>query len=89
MKNIKDFPFEKSRRITLRETISAKKAIEKKTGVKRQARGRPAKGLKKYIPTSIRLHPKVLSWAKKEAKKRGVGYQTVINESLIKKIPAS
>ena len=89
MKNIKSFPFEKSRRITLRETISAKKAIEKKTGVKRPMRGRPAKGVQKYVPTSIRLHPKVLSWAKKEAKKRGVGYQTVINESLIKKISAS
>ena len=89
MKNIKEFPFEKSRRITARETMTAKRAIEKKTGKKRQKRGRPAKGLKKYVPTSIRLHPKVLSWAKKEAKKRGVGYQTIINESLIKRISAS
>ncbi|MCY4321379.1 MAG: AT hook motif protein [Bdellovibrionaceae bacterium] len=89
MKNIKNFPFEKSRRITLRETISAKKAIEKKTGVKRRLRGRPVKGALKYVPTSIRLHPKVLSWAKSEAKKRGIGYQTVINESLIKKISTS
>ena len=86
MKNIKNFPFEKSRRITLRETTSAKKAIEKKTGVKRSMRGRPVKGINKYRPISIRLHPKVLNWAKKEAKKRGIGYQTVINESLIKKI---
>ena len=89
MKNTKNFPFEKSRRISFRETMSAKKAIEKKTGQKRKTRGRPAKGLQKYVPTSIRLHPKVLIWAKKEAKKRGVGYQTVINESLIKKISAS
>ena len=89
MKNTKDFPFEKARRITARETTAAKKAIEKKTGVKRKTRGRPAKGLQKYVPTSIRLHPKVLTWAKKEAKKRGIGYQTVINESLIKKISAS
>ena len=89
MRNTKSFPFEKSRRITLRETRSAKKAIEKKTGVKRPMRGRPAKGAHKYVPTSIRLHPKVLTWAKREAKKRGVGYQTIINESLIKKISAS
>ena len=89
MRNTKSFPFEKSRRITLRETISAKKAIEKKTGVKRPMRGRPVKGVHKYVPTSIRLHPKVLTWAKREAKKRGVGYQTIINESLIKKISAS
>ncbi|MCY4512691.1 MAG: BrnA antitoxin family protein [Bdellovibrionales bacterium] len=89
MKNIKNFPFEKSRRITLKETTAAKKAIERKTGIKRPMRGRPAKGKHKYVPTSIRLHPKVLSWAKREAKKRGIGYQTVINESLIKKISAS
>ena len=89
MKNTKNFPFEKSRRITLRESLSAKKAIEKKTGVKRPIRGRPPKGLDKYVPTSIRLHPKVLSWAKREAKKRGIGYQTVLNESLIKNISAS
>ena len=89
MKNTKNFPFEKSRRITLRESLSAKKAIEKKTGVKRPKRGRPAKGLDKYVPISVRLHPKVLSWAKKEAKKRGVGYQTVLNESLIKNLSAS
>ena len=89
MKNIRKFPFEKSRRITLKETTLARKAIEKKTGVKRQTRGRPIKGSQKYVPTSIRLHPKVLSWAKKEGKKRGIGYQTVINESLIKKISVS
>ena len=59
MRNTKNFPFEKSRRITLRETVSAKKAIEKKTGVKRPMRGRPTKGAHKYVPTSIRLHPKV------------------------------
>ena len=35
MKNIKNFPFEKSRRITLSEINSAKKAIEEKTGQKR------------------------------------------------------
>ena len=86
MKNTKNFPFEKSRRITVREATAAKKAIEAKTGVKRQTRGRPPKGLKKYVPTSIRLHPKILIWAKKEAKKRGMGYQTIINESLIKRI---
>jgi predicted DNA binding CopG/RHH family protein len=29
-----------------------------------------------------------LAWAKKEAKKRGVGYQTIINEILLKKAAA-
>lgn len=32
---------------------------------------------------SIRLNPKVLAWAKKEAQRRGIGYQTVINEALL------
>ncbi len=55
-----------------------------KLGVKRAVRGRPAKGAEKYQPVSIRLHPKVLNWARSEAKRRGVGYQTIINEILLK-----
>ena len=41
MKNAKNFPFEKSRRITSREVNSARKAIETKTGQKRKSRSRP------------------------------------------------
>ena len=90
MKNTKNFPFEKSRRITVKETAFARKAIAKKTGQVRKSRGRPPiKNSDKYIPTSIRLHPKILSWAKREAKRQGVGYQTVINHSLMKKISRS
>ncbi len=37
----------------------------------------------RYIPTYIKLHPKVIEWAKSEAKRRGIGYQTVINQSLL------
>jgi uncharacterized protein (DUF4415 family) len=86
MKNSKDFPFDKARRISAREVAAAKKAIEQKTGKRRVARGRPAKSdEEKFVPTSIRLHPKVLEWAKKEAKKRGCGYQTIINEILLEK----
>jgi uncharacterized protein (DUF4415 family) len=48
------------------------------------ARGRPPKGAAKYTPVSIRLDPRVIAWAKKEAKKRGLGYQTVINEVLLR-----
>ncbi len=84
MKNSKDFPFEKARRIAANEVASARKAIAEKTGKKRKARGRPAKADdEKFVPTSIRLHPKVLQWVKREAKKRGCGYQTVINEILL------
>ena len=85
MKKQKDFPFENARRITEGEVRAGKKAIEEKIGVKRRSRGRPPKGEDKFQPVSIRLHPKALEWAKKEAKRRGVGYQTVINEVLLKK----
>ncbi len=85
MKKQKNFPFENARRVTDKEVRTAKKAIEEKLGVKRTSRGRPPKGEDKFQPVSIRLHPKALAWAKKEAKRRGVGYQTVINEALLKK----
>ena len=39
-----------------------------------------------YVPVAIRLHPKALEWAKAEAEKRGVGYQSVINETLLEHI---
>ncbi len=85
MRNSKSFPFEKARRVTSSEVAVARKAIEKKTGKKRKSRGRPAKNSEdKFIPTSIRLHPIVLKWLKEEAKRRGCGYQTVINEVLLK-----
>ena len=86
MKNIKEFPFEKARRINKQELAAARKAIELKTGRSRPARGRPEKsGKDKYQPTSIRLHPKVIAWARREARKRGIGYQTIINEVLLEK----
>ncbi|WP_322745567.1 hypothetical protein [Plectonema radiosum] len=34
----------------------------------------------------MRFHPKIIAWAKKKAEKRGIGYQTVINEALLEKI---
>lgn len=40
---------------------------------------------KKYVAISIKLDPKIIKWAKKEAKKRNIGYQTVINQELLKK----
>jgi uncharacterized protein (DUF4415 family) len=86
MRNSKNFPFEKARRVSAEEVKSARKAIETKTGKKRVSRGRPSKSEElKFVPTSIRLHPKVIEWAKKEAKRKGVGYQTIINEILLAK----
>jgi len=84
MKKLEEFPFESARRVTGREVESARKAIEAKLGRKRPRRGRPPKGAAKYTPVSIRLHPRVIAWAKREAKKRRLGYQTIINEILLK-----
>jgi uncharacterized protein (DUF4415 family) len=89
MKKLKEFRFENARRITAREVEGFKRAIEEKTGRTRPSRGRPPKASdEKFEPISIRLHPLALAWAKKEAKRRGVGYQTIINEILLEKAAA-
>ncbi len=84
MKKVKAFPFGVARRVTASEVQAARKAIEATLGKKRPVRGRPPKGPGKYHAVSIRLNPKVIAWAKKEGKRRGIGYQTVINEVLIR-----
>jgi hypothetical protein len=49
--------------------------------------GRPPKSKEeKYLPTHIYFHPKIVKWAKAEAEKRGIGYQSVINEALLEMI---
>jgi uncharacterized protein (DUF4415 family) len=48
-------------------------------------RGRPEKEAEdKYQDIHIKLHPRALKWARGIAKKRGVGYQTIINETLLR-----
>jgi len=79
------FDFSRARRFTTEERAEFRKAIEKKLGIKLPPRGRPMKkehDRSKAI--SIRLHPQALAWAKQEAKRRGVGYQTIINDVLLK-----
>lgn len=89
MKKQKEFRFDKARRVSSKETEVFKKAIEATLGVKRPARGRPEKAAgEKFQPISIRLHPMIIAWAKKEGKRRGVGYQTIINEVLMAKAAA-
>jgi len=47
-------------------------------------RGRPPKREEdKYRSTHIFFHPKIIDWARAEAEKRGIGYQSVINEVLL------
>jgi uncharacterized protein (DUF4415 family) len=83
MRNTREFNFDRSRRVTAHEAEDARKAIEAKLGVKRPARGRPPKGADKYRPIQIRLHPKALHWARAQALRRHIGYQTVINQALL------
>jgi uncharacterized protein (DUF4415 family) len=74
-----------ARRITPSEVIAAEQAIQEQFGINYTRRGRPVKSeTEKYQSVSIRLHPQVITWAKSEAEKQGVGYQTIINEALLK-----
>jgi len=82
-----EFPFDRARRVTQEENQKFRDALVNQFGIVPRKRGRPAKDEEeKYEPISIRFHPKVLAWAKQEAEKQGVGYQTVINEALLEKI---
>ena len=80
------FPFESARRITSEEVAAAKLAVKEPLGIEPgKQRGRPPKpGDQKYEAVSIRLNSQVLLWAKAEGDRLGVGYQTVINETLLK-----
>ena len=84
MKNANKFPFKKARRVNSQEVEEGRKAIESRLGVKRESRGRPAKEEhEKYQAISIRLHPEILKWAKLEAKRNGLAYQSIINSALL------
>jgi uncharacterized protein (DUF4415 family) len=86
MKKRREFPFERARRVTAEEVALARRAIAAKLGRPRPSRGRPPKGAEKYAAISLRLPPRVIAWARREAKRRGIGYQTVINEVLLKAV---
>ncbi len=80
-----EFPFANARRISHQEVVSAEQAIQEQFGINCTRIGRPIKSeAEKYQSISIRLHPKIIAWAKSEAKKQGVGYQTIINDVLLK-----
>jgi predicted DNA binding CopG/RHH family protein len=75
-------------RVSIVDTSAA--AIRPRTAIPSFARSSPAttapapEGTAKYQAVSLRLSPEALTWAKKEAERRGIGYQTVINETLLK-----
>ncbi|NNN06613.1 MAG: AT hook motif protein [Elusimicrobia bacterium] len=80
-----EFDFTKARRIAPAERRLFRKAFKNTFGRYPPRRGRPPKGADKYHSIHIRLHPKALAWARTQAKQRGVGYQTVINEALLQR----
>jgi hypothetical protein len=59
------------RRAAPDETEKYRRAIESPLGIARPRRG------------GRKLHPRALAWARAEAKRRGIGYQTIINETLL------
>jgi len=73
-----DADLKQARRVTPEEHKVFHEAV-----MKFRTRGRPKKTFGKYRSVTIRLHPYVLEWAQAEAKKRGVGYQTFINQTLL------
>lgn len=79
-----EFPFANARRISHQEVVLAENAVQEQFGIKCTRLGRPTKSeAEKYQSVSIRLHPKIIAWAKSEALKQGVGYQTIINDALL------
>lgn len=73
-----DSDFKRARRVTPGEHKRFQKAVRSF-----RSRGRPKKTSGKHLPVTIRLHPDALHWARAEAKRRGLGYQTVINQTLL------
>jgi uncharacterized protein (DUF4415 family) len=87
MKKESDFPFERARRVTPEESQKFRSVISEQFGIKLRERDLPVKNEEEqYELISLKLHPKVLAWAIEESKKRGIGYQTVINEVLLERI---
>jgi uncharacterized protein (DUF4415 family) len=84
MSKIEEFPFKRARKITPAERRTFREAYENTFGEKMPGRGRPPKGADKYRAVHIRLDPRILTWARAKAKRRGIGYQTLINETLLR-----
>ena len=78
---MKEFDFSKARRVTAEEHGRFAEAAANT----RVLRGRPRKPPEqKFLPVTIRLDPRVVVWAKHEAKRQHVGYQTILNQELLR-----
>lgn len=75
-----EFPFDRARRVTPEEHQRFKAAIS-------QQFDSQSDGMEEsYEAISLKLHPKILVWAKAEAKRRGTEYQAVINDVLLQQV---
>lgn len=73
-----------ARTLTSVEDFSTESSVSSGEDAKPQRRRRsPRARGSRYTPIAIRLHPDVITWARTEGEKRGIGYQTVINEVLL------
>jgi uncharacterized protein (DUF4415 family) len=73
------FPFERARRVTPEESQKFRETISEQFGMKLRKRGRSAKNEdEKYELISLRLNPKVLAWAKEEARKRALAIKHLL-----------
>ena len=73
-------------RVTPKQHEKYSKALDTQFGIDRPRLGRrPGDPADRYIPTYIKLHPRVVAWAKAEAKRIGIGYQTLINRTLLQR----
>ena len=80
-----EFPFKRARRVTPQENQKFREALVQQFSISLRNREQSVKE-EEYEQISIQLHPQILAWAKKEAKKRGISYHTVINEALLEQI---
>jgi uncharacterized protein (DUF4415 family) len=72
------------RRVTPEEHARFHEAYVNTFGKEPPRRGRPKKGKDKYVPMYMKIHPRALAWAKATAARQSKGYQTVINEVLLR-----
>jgi hypothetical protein len=73
-------------RVTPKQHEKYSKALDMQFGLDRPRLGRrPGNPADRYIPTYIKLHPRVVTWAKARAKRLGIGYQTIINQTLLQR----
>ena len=86
MKNTNKLTFKGWRKITAEEVEQFRQAYKNTFGEEPPPRrGRPPKASQhKYRDIHLKLHPKALHWAQSEARRRGIGYQTLINDLLLR-----